>query len=502
MKKLLLALLLLSSPALAQSNEARTAALVAKLKANPVALRILLTEMPKGGDLHNHLDGSVWAEDYLRWAAADNGCIDAKTRTLSAGPCRDGQVAARGLMDRDPVFYQSTIDALSMRNFVPGLGTGEANGHDHTFVTFPRFGALVTPHLGDSLAVTRTQAAADHVQYMEQITDPAGAFSPELLGAVKTYSDSDFEASLAQVAPLLPRLVAEARAEYDAAEARMRAELGCGTAAAKPGCDIEVRYLFFVLRTFQPAQVFAQVALGHALAAADPRFVGVNLVAPEDDAVALRDFSLHMRMFQFFQKKYPQVKHSLHAGEVSLGLVPPSALGFHIRDTVEIAGGTRIGHGYALRYEKDAKGLLAQMASRQVMVEINLSSNEITTNIRGAEHPLRTYMNAGVPWSLSADDAGVMRIDLTHEYVRAATEQGLGYRDLKTSARNGIHYSFLPGQSLWRGKPGGPKAAACAQDGMACESFLKANAKARIEARLEREFVRFEAKAASGGFPD
>ena len=349
MKKLLCALLLLASPAFAQTNEAKIAALVARLKANPVALRILLIEMPKGGDLHNHLDGSVWAEDYLKWAATDNGCIDGKTRALSFGPCKDGQVAARGLIDRDPVFYQSTIDALSMRNFVPGLGTGEANGHDHTFVTFPRFGALVTPHLGDSLAVTRLQAAADHVQYMEQITDPAGAFSPELLGAVKTYSATDFEANLAQVAPLLPKLVAEARAEYDAAEAKMREQLGCGTAAAKPGCTVTVRYVFFVLRTFQPAQVFAQVAL--------------------------RDFSLHMRMFQFFQKKYPQVKLSLHAGEVSLGLVPPAALGFHIRDTVEIAGASRIGHGYALRYEKDARGLLAQMAKKQVMVEINLSSN-------------------------------------------------------------------------------------------------------------------------------
>jgi adenosine deaminase len=263
-----------------------------------------------------------------------------------------------------------------------------------------------------------------------------------------------------------------------------------------------VRYLYFVLRTFQPAQVFAQVALGHALVAAAPRFVGVQLVAPEDDAVALRDFSLHMRMFQFFQRKYPQVKLSLHAGEVSLGLVPPSALGFHIRETVEIAGASRIGHGYALRYERDAKGLLDQMAKRGVLVEINLSSNEITTAIRGADHPLRTYMRAGVPWSLSADDEGVMRIDLTHEYVRAATEQGLTYGELKTSARNGIHYGFVAGASLWAASPGGAKVPACQSDGHVCESFLKSNTKAALEAGLEREFVSFEAKAAAGGFPD
>jgi adenosine deaminase len=507
MKRTLLALLLLATPALAQSaapssNEQMTAALVERLKADPVALRLLLTEMPKGGDLHNHLDGSVWAEDFLKWADADGACLDAKTHAIAPGPCRDGQVAARGLMGRDPKFYQASIDALSMRNFVAGLGTGEVNGHDHTFATFPRFGALVSPHLGEALAVTRQQAAADRVQYMEQITDPAGAFSPALLGAVKNFSTGDFNANLAQVTPLLPGLVTAARAEYDAAESRMRAELGCGTATAKPGCKVEVRYLFFVLRTLPPNQVFAQTALGYALAAADPRFVGVNLVAPEDDAIALRDFSLHMRMFQYFRGKDPRVKLALHAGEVWLGLVPPSELGFHIRDTVEIAGASRIGHGYALPFERDAKSLLARMAKDGIAIEINLTSNAITPGVSGAEHPMRSYMRAGVPYTLSADDEGVFRIDLTHEYVRAAREQRLTYGELKTAARNGITYSFLPGASLWEPGPGFRRVAACRGEGPACESFLKISSKAALQAQLEREFFAFEAKAATGGFPN
>jgi adenosine deaminase len=505
MKRALLALLLLATPALGQgnaplSNEQKTAALVERLRANPTALRLLLAEMPKGGDLHNHLDGSVWAEDFLKWADAGGACLDAKTHAISPGPCQGGQVAARGLMTRDPEFYQASIDALSMRNFVPGQGTGEVNGHDHTFATFPRFGALVTPHLGEALAVTREQAAADRVQYMEQITDPAGAFSPALLGAVKNFSAENFDANLGQVAPLLPGLVTAARAEYDAAEARMRAELACDGAAAKAGCNVEVRYLFFVLRTLPPEQVFAQMALGYALAAADPRFVGINLVAPEDDGVALRDFALHMRMFRYFRGRDPGVKLSLHAGEVWLGLVPPSQLGFHIRDTIEIAGATRIGHGYALPFERDAKSLLARMAKDGIAIEINLTSNAITPGVSGADHPMRSYMRAGVPYTLSADDEGVFRIDLTHEYVRAAREQRLSYGELKTAARNGITYSFLPGASLW--ESGFRKVPACRRAGPVCDSFLKTSEKASLQAQLEREFDRFEAKAAAGGFPN
>lgn len=446
MKHLLAAALLLAAaPAFADTaSEAKVAAIMEKLRPDEAALRVLLQQMPKGGDLHHHLDGSVWAEDFLKWADDDGWCIDMASHALAPPPCTASQVEARGLLNRDPVFYAATIDALSLRNFVPGTGTGEASAHDHAFAAFPRFGRVMAGHLGDALAVTRRQAAGDNVQYMEQITDPAGAFSPELLGAVTSFNPQNFDAALRQVAPRLPALIAAARAEYDAAERTMGAKLGCGTASPDPACGVKSRYLYFVLRTFQPAQVFAQTALGFALADADPRFVGINLVAPEDDAVALRDFSLHMRIFQYFHRKYPKVKLSLHAGELSLGLVPPSALGFHIRDTIEIAGASRIGHGYEITHERDAAGLMADMAKQGIAVEVNLTSNAMSPGVKGAEHPLHMLMRAGVPITLSADDEAVFRIDLTHEYVRAVLEQKLTYTDLKTAARNGIRYSFLP----------------------------------------------------------
>jgi len=492
-----LAAALLASPALAEPalNEAQVAALMEALKADPPALRVFLTEMPKGGDLHNHLDGSVWAEDYLKWADEDGDCLG-PDHTLSLPPCAPGQADARGLMLRNPQFYQATIDALSIRNFIPGMS--ERSGHDHTFAAFPRFGALVSPHLGDALAVTRRQAAADHVAYLEQITDPSDAFSPTLLAPTAPFKPDAFDADLAELAPRLPALVAAARAQYDGAEAKMRAELGCGGAKPDAGCEVQTRYLFFVLRTLPPQQVFAQIALGYALVRADPRFVGVNLVAPEDDPVALRDFELQMRMFHFFADKYPGVKLSLHAGELALGLVPPSDLGFHIRDTIEIAGAERIGHGYEIVYERDAAGLLKEMAQRGVAVEINLTSNDISPGVRGAEHPLSLYRRFGVPWSLAADDEGVFRIDLTHEYVRAALEQHLTYLDLKQSARNGITYSFLPGESVWR--PDGAPVAACTSPGPACDAFLKGSEKAQAQWRLEQDFARFEAKALAGNW--
>jgi adenosine deaminase len=131
-----------------------------------------------------------------------------------------------------------------------------------------------------------------------------------------------------------------------------------------------------------------------------------------------------------------------------------------------------------------------------VAVEINLTSNDISPGVHGAEHPLALYRQAGVPWTLAADDEGVFRIDLTHEYVRAALEQHLTYLNLKQSARNGITYSFLPGASLWG--PDGQRVAACAAPGQACDAFLKASEKAQAQWRLEQDFAAFEAKALAG----
>src|SRR5258708_34670859 len=49
---------------------------------NPLRLRQFLEARPKGGDLHNHLTGSVFAESYLQWAAADKLCLDTKQRAI------------------------------------------------------------------------------------------------------------------------------------------------------------------------------------------------------------------------------------------------------------------------------------------------------------------------------------------------------------------------------------------------------------------------------------
>jgi adenosine deaminase len=149
-------------------------------------------------------------------------------------------------------------------------------------------------------------------------------------------------------------------------------------------------------------------------------------------------------MVQFLGQAYPSVPISLHAGELAFGLVPPEQLGVHVREAVEIAGARRIGHGTDIMYDADPAALLRTMARRRIAVEISLSSSDLILGVRGARHPLRQYLRAGVPVVLATDDEGVARSDLTNEYQRAVEEHGVTYRELKQMSRDSIALSFLP----------------------------------------------------------
>ena len=96
---------------------------------------------------------------------------------------------------------------------------------------------------------------------------------------------------------------------------------------------------------------------------------------------------------------------------------------------------------------------------------------------------------------------GVSRIDLTHEYVRAAMEYGLGYLDLKAMARTSLEHSFLPGESLWE-KPDVFTRVKAACEGQRpgsgvptadCLAMLKSSDKAAEQWELEHKFMVFEA---------
>jgi adenosine deaminase len=250
-------------------------------------------------------------------------------------------------------------------------------------------------------------------------------------------------------------------------------------------------------------QVVAQAALAFALAQEDPKIVGVNFVAPEDDPATLRTYARQMHLVATLHDPARPVHVSLHAGELTLGLVPRADLRDHIASAVEVAGAERIGHGVDIGYEDDAPRLLQKMADAHILVEIGLSSNDLILGVRGADHPLPAYLAAHVPVALITDDEGVSRIDLTNEFVRAERDYGLDYATIKTMVRNSLEYAFAPGASLWIDRDYTRPVAACAElsdtPPAPCAELLRANLKMRLQYGLERELRAFEAAEDAAG---
>ena len=480
------------------------AARFAEFAPSPPLLRAFLYRMPKGGDLHNHLSGAAYAEANIRVGAAAGLCFDPKAATIARPPCVNG---TRPLTDavRDAALTKTLVNAWSMRDFVPTSGN---SGHDHFFATFGRFSRVADPASMAAEALDR--AGRQRMRYIElMITFQGGAIADlaDKVHAIRPYRADDkagFQAALIEAG--LDAIVRQAAADATRVERLMREIQGCATVRPSPGCGVTVRWLQQVARTAPQPKVFAQTLAGALLQKAHPHVVGLNFVAPEDDPVALADYTAQMHMIDHVYRAIPGTKVALHAGELTLGLVPPEDLLFHIRQAVELGHASRIGHGVDIMYEEDAFALLRDMARRKVAVEINLTSNAQILGVQGADHPFPIYRAAGVPTVISTDDEGVERVDRTHELQRAVTTYRLSWADLVGLERNTLEYAFLGGDSIWADPVAWRVVGSCqgshptAAPSPSCAAFLLGNAKARLQWELERDLALFDREAAGVRF--
>ncbi|WP_088212753.1 adenosine deaminase [Shewanella sp. Shew256] len=108
---------------------------------------------------------------------------------------------------------------------------------------------------------------------------------------------------------------------------------------------------------------------------------------------------------------------------------------------IQELGATRIGHGVNAIHDPK---LMEYLAKHRIGIESCPTSNLHTSTVSSyAEHPFRTFMDAGVLISLNTDDPGVSAIDIKHEYRIAKSELGLSDAELAQVQRNGVEMAFL-----------------------------------------------------------
>jgi len=420
---------------------------------NGAELTLIMTMLPKGGDLHSHYSGALYSETYIDWLEKLNYCIYSENNTaLQAEKYRVetrsqiSEAAHRICRSADSVrkdanFYREVLKRWSIKDY---------SNHYHEqpapdlqfFDTFGYFWAASNYSYKEGLKILKERAKAENLQYLETMYKGAPDVDNPLLA--RQINDLPPNADEKDVYQALTRyaefMETDSEAQRKIADYVKYMET---VVAGVDDKDFKIRLLSYFSRNNPPAQTFSGLYSAYTAVRKSRVLVGVNLVGPENGYVAMRDYKLQMLMFKFLNERFPGTKLSLHAGELALGMVPPEGLKFHIHDAVEVAGAKRIGHGVDISHEANALELLASMKANKVAVEINITSNDFILGIKNEAHPVNLYRRYGVPFVISTDDPGVSRSNLSGEYALFVARYKPTYNELKEIVFNSIRYSFL-----------------------------------------------------------
>jgi len=391
-----------------------------KDRATPAQLHQFLYVMPKGGDLHLHITGSVLSE-WIYEIALDQSANGYRYYSKhKIENCPSGLIGGRstpylmlyqtvdqvGYDALDPCEQQEYValdefTPLQIERWQNGLRLDKPyEGRDEFFSKhWERLGDLGrNPYLIGEFLVRNMQAfTAEGLVYMEPQVPIFGFRQAD--GQTLTPDEV--------MAIYINRL-----AEKDAQDTAMTIRMQVSLLRFLPDAEDILTYLY------KFAHAYEQV-------------VAVNFVGREDND---KGYPLRfLDTLRELRKTYSGVQLSIHAGEVD----EPN---YHVRDTL-LLGADRIGHGVNLITDP---ATLIDMRYGPYLVEINLISNLLLEYITDYDqHPFPEYLRTGVPVALSTDDRGMWDSTMTDEFFVAVSEFDLSWTEVLTLSRNSLRYSFL-----------------------------------------------------------
>jgi adenosine deaminase len=136
----------------------------------------------------------------------------------------------------------------------------------------------------------------------------------------------------------------------------------------------------------------------------------------------------------FALAKKSGLKLTIHAGEAG----DPD----NVRQAVVDFAAERIGHGVRSIENIEVMHLLRD---QNILLELCLTSNVHTAVIPAIEaHPIRKFMEFGIPVSINTDDPAISAITLSREYVEAVTRLGFTEAELKQLNLQALEHAFYP----------------------------------------------------------
>ena len=199
-----------------------------------------------------------------------------------------------------------------------------------------------------------------------------------------------------------------------------------GCRRAKDTFGIEARLLLTALRnesterSMEVAQLAAQFR-GKGIA-------GFDLAGPE------RGFSPTVHRAAVELAHDADVPVTLHAGE---GCCPE-----HIKEAIDL-GAARIGHGV---YLFKIPAVEQRVAELKIPLEVCPTSNlQVSGFMKNyADHPLKRYLDLGIPVTLNTDNRLMSQVDLTHEFSAVVRAFSLKREDVRRIVLAGVDAAFAP----------------------------------------------------------
>jgi adenosine deaminase len=197
-----------------------------------------------------------------------------------------------------------------------------------------------------------------------------------------------------------------------------------GVEAGQRDFGMKVNLIGILSRTYGAEIAFRELA---ALLTKKEHIVALDLAGDEAHYPA-EQFREHFR-----RARNAGWHITVHAGEIA---GPES-----IWEALSGLGATRIGH--ALQAMEDPS-LLDYLREHHIGVESCLTSNVQTSCVESyAAHPLRRFLEHGIPATINTDDPGISGIDLAHEYKMAVEKAGLTLTQVRRAQLNALEVSFL-----------------------------------------------------------
>lgn len=208
---------------------------------------------------------------------------------------------------------------------------------------------------------------------------------------------------------------------------RIHASISRGVQMAQKKWPLQVGLICIIqrIKSFETAQRVVDFALSQP-----ELFCGLDL-ADNEDGFDPKTFAP-----LFGKAKKAGLRITVHSGETPNSLSP-----LWVRDSIEILGAERIGHGVQIIHNPEILNFVIQ---KKIPLEICPYSNYLTQAFpRHEDHPVRKLRDAGVLITINSDDPGVFYSQLSDDYLILNTHHGFGVEDFKKCNQVALGASFL-----------------------------------------------------------